>query len=67
MRGRGPRASNRGSGVTLNAIVTAAAAILILIGPLVAVGWAAIVFGADSRPGIGDRDRRPWLWRGPFR
>jgi hypothetical protein len=50
----------------LSAIVTFAAAILVLVGPLLACGWAAIRFGADSRPGIGDRDRRPWLWRGPF-
>jgi hypothetical protein len=51
----------------LNAIVTFAAAILVLVGPLLVFAWAALAFGADSRPGIGDRDRRPWLWRGPFR
>ena len=51
----------------LNTIVAAAAAILVIVGPFLAFVWAAIVFGADSRPGLDDRDRRPWLWRGPFR
>jgi hypothetical protein len=50
----------------LNAFVAFAAAILLLVGPFLALACAAIVFGADSRSGINDRDRRPWLWRGPF-
>ena len=33
----------------------------IFIGPLVALAVAAFRFGVDSRPGVGDSDRRPWL------
>jgi hypothetical protein len=36
------------------------------VGPLVALAYTAIVFGADSHPDIANRDRRTWLWRGPF-
>ena len=39
----------------------AALAAIIFIGPFVALAVAAIRFGADSRPGVGDPDRRPWL------
>lgn len=39
------------------ALVVAALVIL----PFVAFAAAALRFGADSRPGIGDRDQRPWL------
>ena len=39
----------------------AALAAAIVIGPFVALALAALGFGADSRPGIGDSDRRPWL------
>lgn len=41
--------------------VMAALAAIIFIGPFVTVAAAAIRYGVDSRPGIGDRDRRPWL------
>ena len=47
-------------------IVGAVAVIAILVGPLLAFACAAIRFGADSRPTIDDRDKRPWLWRGRF-
>ena len=43
-------------------VLAAVAAIMILIGPLLAFGYLAIRFGVDSRPGVGDRDGRPWLW-----
>lgn len=36
-------------------------AAIIVIGPFAALAAAAVRFGADSRPGIGDRDRRPWM------
>ena len=42
-------------------IATAVLAATIFIGPFVALAVAAIRFGVDSRPGIGDRDQRPWL------
>ena len=29
--------------------------------PFAILALAALRFGADSRPGIGDRDQRPWL------
>jgi len=29
--------------------------------PLVLLGIAALRFGTDSRPTVGDRDQRPWL------
>ncbi len=38
-----------------------ALAAIIFIGPFVALAVTAIRFGADSRPGVGDQDRRPWL------
>jgi hypothetical protein len=39
----------------------AALAAIIFIGPLLALAVAAVRLGADSRPGVGDPDRRPWL------
>ena len=47
-------------------LLGAVAAIVILVGPFVALARAAIHFGVDSRPTIDDRDVRPWLWRGRF-
>jgi hypothetical protein len=41
----------------LAAVIVAA----IFIAPFVAVATAALRFGADSRPGIDDGDRRSWL------
>lgn len=43
---------------TIVAVLTAA---IIFIGPLVVLGVAALRYGVDSRPDIGDRDQRPWL------
>jgi hypothetical protein len=45
----------------LGTILAALAAIVILIGPFVVLAYLAIQFGADSRPGIGERDHRRWL------
>jgi hypothetical protein len=42
-------------------IVAALAVAAIVIGPFVALALAALRWGADSRPGIADRDQRPWL------
>jgi hypothetical protein len=42
-------------------LAMAALAAIIFIGPLFALAVAAVRFGVDSRPGIGDRDQRPWL------
>ena len=45
----------------LDQIATALAVAAIFIAPLVALAVASFRWGADSRPGIGDRDQRPWL------
>jgi hypothetical protein len=40
------------------------AAVLVLgtlLGPLAIFGWSAVTFGVDSRPGLGEREPRPWL------
>jgi hypothetical protein len=42
-------------------LAMAALVATIFIGPFVALALAAIRFGVDSRPGVGDHDRRPWL------
>ena len=42
-------------------IAAALAVAAMFIVPLAILGIAAIRFGADSRPGVGDRDQRPWL------
>jgi hypothetical protein len=47
-------------------IVFSLAALVVLFGPLLALGYLAMRFGVDSRPGIGEHHGRPWLWRGPF-
>ena len=39
----------------------AAMTVFVLIVPFVILAIAAVRFGVDSRPGIDDRDRRPWL------
>jgi hypothetical protein len=45
----------------INDLAMVALAATIVIGPLVALALAALRFGVDSRPGIDERDRRPWL------
>jgi hypothetical protein len=42
-------------------VALAALVATIVIGPFVALALAATRYGADSRPGIGERDPRPWL------
>jgi hypothetical protein len=51
----------RANDMTTDVAMTALAAIVFLIGPFVALAAAAMRFGVDSRPGIDDRDPRPWL------
>jgi hypothetical protein len=34
---------------------------VIVIVPFLALAIAALRFGVDSRPGVGDPDGRPWL------
>jgi hypothetical protein len=45
----------------LGDIIAAVLVVGILLGPLAAFGWAAVRFGVDSRPGLRERDPRPWL------
>jgi hypothetical protein len=45
----------------IDQVVAALAVAAIFIAPLVIFAVAAIRFGVDSRPGIDDPDRRPWL------
>jgi hypothetical protein len=47
--------------MTFDQVVAALAAAAFIIGPLVAFAAAALHFGVDSRPGIDERDSRPWL------
>ena len=42
-------------------IVAGLAVAALVILALALFGAAALRFGVDSRPGIGDEDRRPWL------
>lgn len=47
--------------MTIDQILAAVMVAAIFIAPLVVFAAAAMRFGADSRPGIDDADRRPWL------
>lgn len=47
--------------MSFDTIVAALTAAVIFIGPLAVLAIAALRFGTDSRPGIDDRDQRPWL------
>jgi hypothetical protein len=51
----------------LSVTLAATAAVVVVLGPLLVLAYLAIHFGVDSRPGIGEHDGRPWLWRGPLR
>jgi hypothetical protein len=42
-------------------IETAAMTAIVILGPFLALAIAAFRFGVDSRPGIDDRDQRPWM------
>jgi hypothetical protein len=45
----------------LGDIFAAVLVVGILLGPLATFGWLAVTFGADSRPGLREREPRPWL------
>ena len=47
--------------MTIDQVLAALAVAAIFIVPLVAFAAAALRFGVDSRPGVDERDRRPWL------
>ena len=42
-------------------IAAALAVAALFITPLAILAAASLRYGVDSRPGIGDRDQRPWL------
>src|SRR3954447_18345537 len=48
----------------MDAWMAAGTAIIVIV-PFVLLAIASIRFGVDSRPGISERDHRPWLvgWR----
>ena len=50
----------KGERMTIDLAVAALVA-TIFIGPFIALALAAVRFGVDSRPDVGDPDRRPWL------
>lgn len=45
----------------MDVLISIIVATALIIGPLAVFGIAAVRFGADSRPGVDDPDRRPWL------
>jgi hypothetical protein len=42
-------------------LFAATTAVILFIGPFVAVAIAALALGVDSRPGIDDRGPRRWM------
>ncbi len=44
----------------MDAWMAAATAIIVIV-PFVVLALASMRYGVDSRPGIGERDQRPWL------
>jgi hypothetical protein len=51
--------------MTIDQVVAALAVAAIFIVPLAVFALAALRFGVDSRPGIDERDQRPWLVPNP--
>jgi len=45
----------------IDQVLAALAVAAFILVPLVAFAVASLRFGVDSRPGIDERDRRPWL------
>lgn len=45
----------------MDVLISIIAATALIIGPLAVLGIAAVHVGTDSRPGVDDPDRRPWL------
>ena len=46
--------------MSMDIVMTAMTAIVV-VGPFLVLAIAALRFGADSRPGIDERDQRPWM------
>ena len=44
----------------MNAWMAAGTAIIVIV-PFLVLAIASIRYGVDSRPGISERDNRPWL------
>ena len=44
----------------MDAWMAAATAIIVIV-PFLVLAIASMRYGVDSRPGIGERDQRPWL------
>jgi len=51
--------------MTIDQVVAALAVAAMFIVPLTVFALAALRFGVDSRPGIDERDQRPWLVPNP--
>ena len=51
---------DQGTEMTLD-LFAATTAVILFIGPFVALAIAALAFGVDSRPGIDDRGPRRWM------
>ena len=51
----------RANDMMIDQVLAALAVAALFIVPLVAFAAAAMRYGVDSRPGIDERDRRPWL------
>jgi hypothetical protein len=53
--------ARKGRAIAMDSLLSIIATMVLIVGPLAALALAAWRYGADSRPGIGDRDQRPWL------
>jgi hypothetical protein len=51
----------RAKDMMIDQVLAALAVAAMFIVPFAAFAAAAVRFGVDSRPGIDDPDRRPWL------
>ena len=45
----------------MDPLISIIATTILIVGPLALLALASLRFGVDSRPGIDDRDQRPWL------
>jgi hypothetical protein len=59
--GSGPAGPKKGAPTMFDQIAATLAVAAMIILPFVFLAIAAVRYGADSRPGIDDRDQRPWL------
>lgn len=51
--------------MTMETPLAALAVLGIIVLVLAAFGWTAVRSGVDSRPGVAEDDRRPWLVPSP--